>query len=68
MPATIYHCERCGEKITLHIKPSEPPMHPCGGSSHKDKWLPLTPVVKQHKKPYADNKENPNGEATTQTG
>ena len=40
-PTTVYHCERCGTSVTLHIKPSEPPMHPCGNSSQDKNWLPL---------------------------
>lgn len=39
--STTYSCQRCGESVTLHVKPSEAPMHRCGNSSQAKNWLPL---------------------------
>lgn len=39
--ATKYACPNCDQSVVVYVNLSEPPMHRCGGSSRKEKWLPL---------------------------
>lgn len=41
----VWHCPRCGTQITTHVRLSQPPAHPCGGSSRVGRFTELVLLI-----------------------